>query len=109
MAIEMTRFDGSFFLMFASTAKKLVASKHVPPERSFAPKLARYLCRTTFATAAGIASCHALSALLIDAHNPCPTPVAHSNVPFATTDKRVASHRRVRKFVRLSRSCSGGS
>ena len=43
------------------------------------------------------------------AHNLCQMPAALSNAPSATTDKRAASHRRAQKFVRLSRSCSGGS
>jgi ferredoxin len=59
---EEDPFAGFSSRMFASTARKLVASRLVPPERSFAPKLARCLCRTTFATAAGIASSHALLA-----------------------------------------------
>ena len=61
-AMERTRFAGFSFLMFASIARKLVVSKHVPPARLFAPKSVRCSCRMMFATAAGIASSRALLA-----------------------------------------------
>src|SRR5438309_1411297 len=48
---------GYFCPTFASTAKKQAALNHVQPERSCALKLARFWCRTMFATAAAIASC----------------------------------------------------
>ena len=51
-----------FFPMFASTARKPVASKRVPRAQSFALKSAQCSCRTTFATAADIASSRALLA-----------------------------------------------
>src|SRR6266481_3807823 len=72
MLTKKTPFAGSFFRMFANIARKLVASKLVPPERSFAPKLARCLCRTTFATAAGIASSRAAFGVIDRRPQPLP-------------------------------------
>lgn len=57
----MIRSVGFSCPMFANTAKKRVALRHVPPDRSCARKLVRCWCKTMSATAAVIASCPAHS------------------------------------------------
>ena len=58
-------FAGSFCPMFASIARKPAASKHVQPAQSYAPRSVRFLCKTTCATAADIASSRVRSVLSI--------------------------------------------
>ena len=107
--MEKIRFAGCFFPMFASIARKPVVWKRVPPARLCAPKSARCLCKTMFATAADIVLFPARSALSIVVRNRCPTPAAPSSALSVMIARRAGSHRRAQRFVQPNRSSSGGS